>query len=632
MSDKNATDNKASSSPMQFRAEVSRLLDIVVHSLYSDKEVFLRELISNASDACDKLRYAALTQPELMDDNSDFTITIMPDKKARTLTVTDNGIGMTRDELIENLGTIARSGTNAFLEQLAENKDTKADVNLIGKFGVGFYAAFMVAQTVEVKSHKAGSDEAFCWTSDGRGEFTIESVAKTTRGTEVIIYLKQGEDEFLEPERLKHIISKYSDHIAVPVMIDGEDKPANRANALWLRNKNDITADQYKEFYHHVAHAFDEPALTAHWRAEGKIEYTGLLFVPSTKPFDLFDPKRRHGVKLYVKRVFITDEAEGLVPTYLRFLRGVIDSEDLPLNVSREMLQNNPMIAKIRQGITRRILSDLNKMGNDNADAYAKSWDNFGAVIKEGVYEDTENRTDLLKLLRCRTSSSEGKLVSLADYVARMKEGQDAIYFICGENAEKLMQNPHLEGFRAKGVEVLLLTDQVDDFWPMAVGEFDGKVFRSVTRAGDNLSKIKGVTPDKDTDTKDKPAEGDMASLVALVKLALGDEVKDVRSSDRLTSSPACLVSDEGDLDIHLERFLKQHNQVRTPSKRILELNPTHPLITKMAETAKASGASDKLGDIAWLLFDQARILDGESLSDPIAFSRRLEKVLSAAA
>lgn len=613
-------------SRMQFRAEVSRLLDIVVHSLYSEKEIFLRELVSNASDACDKLRYEALTQPELMGDEADFQIKISIDKKARTLTVSDNGIGMSRDELVENLGTIARSGTSAFLEQLADAKN-KPNVNLIGQFGVGFYAAFMVAQTVEVRSRKAGTAESWNWISDGKGEFTVEESDKSTRGTDIIVYLKQNEDEFLESERLRHIISKYSDHIAIPILIEGEDKPANRAGALWLRPKNEITADQYKEFYHHVGHAFDDPALTVHWRAEGKIEYTGLIFVPSMKPFDLFDPKRRHGVKLYVKRVFITDDAEGLVPPWLRFLRGVVDSEDLPLNVSREMLQNNPMLTKIKQGLTKRVLGDLVKFA-DNKEAYGKFWDNFGAVLKEGLYEDSENRADLLKLLRCRSTAGDG-LTSLDEYVSRMKEGQDTIFYICGENAEKLARNPHIEGFKAKGVEVLLLTDTVDDFWPPAVGEYQGKIFKSATRAGEELGKIKG----KDTDAaKDeaKPADdADTASLIALIKLTLGESVKDVRTTDRLTDSPVCLVADEGDLDIHLERFLKQHNQIRTASKRILELNPKHPLILKMAARSKQDGASDDLKDVAWLLFDQARLVDGESLSDPVAFGQRLGDVLS---
>jgi molecular chaperone HtpG len=608
-----------------FRAEVSRLLDIVVHSLYSEKEIFLRELISNASDACDKLRYEAITRPELTGDDPDFRITITTDKKARTITVSDNGIGMGRDELVENLGTIARSGTTAFLEQIAANKDKKSAVSLIGQFGVGFYAAFMVAQTVEVRSKKVGSKESWEWISDGKGEFTVEEGDKKTRGTEVIVYLKQGEDEFLDDNRLRHIIGKYSDHIAIPVLLNGEDKPANRASALWLRPKNDIKPEQYKEFYHHVAHAFDDPALTIHWRAEGKLEYTGLLFVPGTKPFDLFDPKRRHGVKLYVKRVFITDEAEGLVPPWLRFLRGVVDSEDLPLNVSREMLQNNPMLAQIKRGVTRRVLGDLIKFSEDAA-AYAKFWDNFGPVLKEGLYEDADYREVLLKLLRCHSSVGEG-LVSLETYVSRMKEGQKAIFYMCGDNAEKLMRNPHLEGFRAKGVEVLLLTDTVDDFWPPAVGEYKGKVFKSVTRAGEDLGKIKtGEEPKNDAAPE---AASDLASLIALMKLTLGDEVKDVRATDRLTESPVCLVADEGDLDMHLERFLKQHNQIRTPSKRILELNPKHPLIQKMAAGAKTVGASDALKDVVWLLLDQARLLDGEALADPAAFGKRINAVLA---
>ncbi|MDR3448168.1 MAG: molecular chaperone HtpG [Alphaproteobacteria bacterium] len=609
---------------MQFRAEVSRLLDIVVHSLYSEKEVFLRELISNASDACDKLRYEGLTQPELLGDDPDFRINISVDKKDRTITISDNGIGMTRDELVENLGTIARSGTAAFLQQVADAK--KADVSQIGQFGVGFYAAFMVAQAVEVVSRKAGSDESWEWESDGRGEFSIEEADKSSRGTEITIYLKQNEDEFLDVERLRAIIHKYSDHIGIPVLLNGEDKAANQAGALWMQSKSDITAEQYKEFYHHVAHAYDDAALTLHWRAEGVIEYTGLLFVPGMKPFDLFDPKRQHGVKLYVKRVFITDAAEGLVPPWLRFLRGVVDSEDLPLNVSREMLQNNPMIAKMRQGLTKRVLSDLGKFASDNPGDYAKFWENFGAVLKEGLYESSEYREDLSKLLRCRSTASDG-LVSLADYVGRMKPGQESIFYLCGENAEKLARNPHLEGFKAKDVEVLLLTDNVDDFWPAAVEKFGDKAFKSVTRAGEDLGKIAG----EDKKEEEKPAAEGMSDLIALMKLTLGDAIKDVRATDRLTSSAVCLTSDEGDLDIHLERFLAQHNQIRNASKRILEVNPKHTLIAQMAARAKQSGAADSLKDVAWLLFDQARLLDGDTLTDPVAFGERLGAVLAKA-
>ena len=615
-----------SQAAMPFKAEVSRLLDIVVHSLYSDKEIFLRELIANASDACDKLRYAALTQSHLLTGDSDFKITITPDAKARTLTVADNGIGMSREELTDNLGTIARSGTTAFLEQLATAKDAKPDVNLIGKFGVGFYAAFIVADRVEVKSRKAGSEESWCWASDGKGEFTVTPGDKATRGTEVVIHLKTGEHEFLEAERLRHIVGKYADHIAIPVTLAGEDKPANRAGALWLRPKAEITAEQYKEFYHHTAHAFDEPALTVHWRAEGKLEYTGLLFVPGTKPFDLFDPKRRHGVKLYVKRVFITDEAEGLVPPWLRFLRGVVDSEDLPLNVSREMLQNNPMLGHIRKGITRRVLSDLVKFAGGAAEPYAKFWTNFGPVLKEGLYEEAESRPELLKLLRCASSTSE-QPVSLDDYISRMKEGQASIYYICGESVERLQRNPHLEGFRAKGVEVLLLTDTVDDFWPAAVGEYQDKKFVSVTRAGADLGKIAGADAEADETPKETPKE--LAVLIDLLKTTLGDAVKDVRASANLTDSPVCLTADEGDLDIHLERFLKQHNQIKLPSKRILELNPQHPVIAKMTDKAGDQNATDDLTDAGWLLFDQARLADGESLSDPAGFGQRLARLLA---
>ena len=384
------------------------------------------------------------------------------------------------------------------------------------------------------------------------------------------------------PSGCGHIITQYSDHIAIPVILNDDDKPANRAGALWLRLKNEITADQYKEFYHHIAHAFDDAPLTVHWKAEGKLEYTGLLFVPGTKPYDLFDPKRRHGVKLYVKRVFITDEAEGLIPPWLRFLRGLVDSEDLPLNVSREMLQNNPMLAHIKRAVTKRVLGDLEKFAKDES-AYATFWDNFGAVLKEGLYEDSEYREDLLKLARFRSTAGE-KMASLEDYIARMKEGQEAVYYICGENAEALMRNPHLEGFRAKGVEVLLLTDNVDDFWPTAVGEYSGKPLRSVTRIGQELSKIK--SEDKKSYEAPPQNAGELDALIALMKLTLGNEVKDVRASDRLTESAVCLVADDGDIDIHLERFLKQHNQIKMPSKRILEINPKHPLIARM--TARA--------------------------------------------
>ncbi|PNQ98524.1 molecular chaperone HtpG [Azospirillum argentinense] len=619
---------------LSFQAEVSRLLDIVAHSLYSEKEVFLRELVSNASDACDRLRYAALTQPELSADDPNLKVRLLVDKEARTLTVADNGIGMNREDLVENLGTIARSGTAAFMRNLkdsAKEGDAKKDVNLIGQFGVGFYSAFMVADRVEVLTRKAGETQGWRWLSDGKGEFTISDVADLPRGTQIKLHLREGDDEYLEEHRLSAIVRKYSDHIAIPILFgEGEDaKSLNSASALWMRSKNEITAEQYTEFYHHVGHAFDDPWLTLHWRAEGAIEYTNLLFVPSSKPFDLFDPKRAHRVKLYVKRVFITDSAEGLLPPYLRFLRGVVDSEDLPLNISREMLQHNPMLAKIRAGITRRVLSELGKKARDTekAEEYAAFWENFGAVLKEGLYDDYEHRDDLLKLMRFRSTAGDG-LVSLEEYLGRMKEGQEAIFTISGDDIETLKRSPQLEGFKAKGVEVLLLTDPVDEFWVPSVGSFQDKPFKSVTRGGADLGKIQGG---EEKPAEEKASEGELTDLLVLLKLTLQDVVKDVRPSERLTDSAVCLVADENDMDMHLERLLKQHKQLgmdAPAAKRILEVNPAHPLIKRLAERAKASGAATSLDDAAWLLLDQARIVEGEALPDPAAFARRLASAM----
>ncbi len=622
---------------LSFQAEVTRLLDIVAHSLYSEKEVFLRELISNASDACDRLRYAALTQPDLLEDAPDFEIRLIVDQESRTLTVTDNGIGMNRSDLVENLGTIARSGSLDFLSKLGT--DQHGDVSLIGQFGVGFYAAFMVADRVEVLSRRAGEPESWRWTSDGKGSFSIGEAAESLpRGTQVVLHLKEDAGDYLEETRLSRVIQTYSDHIGLPIRFGtGADaRTLNKASALWTRSRNEITVDQYKEFYHHVSHAFDEPWLTLHWRAEGKLEYTGLLFVPSNKPFDLFDPRRSHRVKLYVRRVFITDEAEGLVPSWLRFLRGVIDSEDLPLNVSREMLQNNPVVTRIRAGLTKRVLGELEKTAADseNADAYRRFWTDFGAVVKEGLYEDSEHRDTLLKIARFRSTRGD-QLISLDDYVAEMKEGQEAIYFLSGDDSETLVRSPQLEGFRARGVEVLFLTDPVDEFWVPIVGSYQDKALTSVTRAGVDLAKI--ATKDSaagdgaSAETTDEtPAEGaGIDHLISLFKLTLGDAVKDVRTSVRLTDSAVCLVSDEGDMDIHLERLLKQHRQLSVgPAKRILELNPTHSLIRSLADRANTEGSGDTLADLAWLLLDQARIVEGEPPPDPSAFARRLAEAL----
>jgi molecular chaperone HtpG len=609
---------------LPFQAEVSRLLDIVANALYSDKEVFLRELISNAADACDRLRYAAITRPELTEDGAEMGIRLVVDKEARTLTISDAGIGMNRDELIQNLGTIAKSGTSAFLSTLG---DAKKDLSLIGQFGVGFYAAFMVSDRVEVLSRHAGEAEAWRWASEGKGEFTVAAAEKATRGTDITLHLKEGEDEFLEEWRIRQIVTKYSDHISVPIRFgtDAEAENLNHAAALWTRPKSEITADEYKEFYHHVAHAFDEPWATLHWRAEGVIDYTALLFVPKTKPFDMGDPGRKHDVKLYVKRVFITEGTEGLIPPYLRFLRGVVESEDLPLNISREMLQLSPVLAKIRTGVTKRVLSELSKRA-EKADEYAEFWSTFGPILKEGLYEDRDNRAELFKAVRFNSTNGQ-ELISIADYVGRMKPDQEAIYFLTGDNIANLRNSPHLEGFRSRGVEVLLLTDSIDEFWPAVVHDFEGKPLRSVTRAGDDLSKI-APAEGKDEEKAETAPEADVANLIALIKLTLGEAVKDVKVSPTLRESAVRLVAAEGAPDIHLEKLLRMHGQLQEASAHVLEINAGHRLIREMAKRASAAGAGDSLTDRIWLLLDQARILEGDAVLDPNAFARRLASVL----
>ncbi|WP_282604968.1 molecular chaperone HtpG [Pelagibius sp. Alg239-R121] len=614
---------------LSFQAEVSRLLDIVAHSLYSNKEIFLRELISNASDACDRLRYAALTQPELIADDPDFKIELSLSKDAKILTISDNGIGMNREDLVENLGTIARSGTAAFMDQLDGKQD---GTNLIGQFGVGFYSAYMVSDQVSVASRKAGEDQGWAWISDGRGEFTIgETDDAPARGTRITLHLRDDQEEFSDPMRLRGIVKTYSDHIPIPISLSEDDKEAealNTASAIWTRSKSEITDEQYTEFYHHVAHAFDEPWERMHFKAEGMIEYTGLLFIPASKPFDLFHPDRKHGVKLYVRRVFITDDCAELIPPYLRFLRGVIDTEDLPLNISREMLQHNPLLTKIRNGVAKRVVSELTKKANKDPEAFETFWTDFGAVLKEGIYEDDGQRDALLKLARFRSTVAEGT-TTLADYIGRMKEGQESIYYISGEDADNIKRSPQLEGFAAKGVEVLLFSDPVDEFWITSVPNFEGKSFKSVTRGGADLGKI-GAEDKSEKDEKDESDNGDtnVDSLIAFVKLALKDEVKDVRASERLTESAVCLVADEGDIDINLERILKQHKQLDTSAKRVLEINPKHSLVVALAKRIGKDGVGDELEDAAGLLLDQARILEGESLPDPVAFARRLSTLV----
>lgn len=602
-----------------FQAEVGKLLDIVAHSLYSHKEIFVRELISNASDACDRRRYAALTEPGLGD--GEFQITLAPDKKARTLSVADNGIGMDHDDLVDMLGTIARSGSQAFLDKLSG--DAAKDRALIGQFGVGFYSAFMVADQVRVLTRKAGGDGAWLWTSDGKGSFTIEEAEREGPGTTVTVHLAKGEKEFTDPDRLRHLVKTYSDHIPIPILL-GEDT-VNEASALWTRDKKGITEDQYKEFYHHAGHAFDDPWMVLHNRVEGVLSYINLLFIPSVRPFDLHQAERKQRVRLYVKRVFITDDCEGLLPAYLRFMRGIVDSEDLALNISRETLQNDPKLAKIRSGLVKRILGQLKKKAEKQPDGYAEFWGNFGAVLKEGIYEDPAHRDRILALARFATTGSDG-LASLDDYVRRMAQGQDAIYYITGEDSGKLAGSPQLEGFRERSIEVLLLTDPIDDFWISAVGEYQGKPFKSVTRGGADLDKFAAADKDDEKEDKKKKQEAPaLDGLCAALKDALGDAVKEVRVSGRLTDSPSCLVADEGDMDMHLERMLRQHQQLQgdLATLRVLEINPGHSLIRRLGELAE-SGKDGALADSAHLLLDQARIAAGEPVPDPGAFSRRL--------
>jgi molecular chaperone HtpG len=613
-----------------FEAEVSKLLDIVVHSLYSNTEIFLRELISNASDSCDKLRYAALTNEKLLDDGgSEFSIHIEVDKENRTLTISDNGIGMNKDDLVENLGTIAKSGTSEFMSSLTG--DSSKDVSLIGQFGVGFYSSFMVAEKVEVYARKAGETQGWLWVSDGRGSYSISESDDVCRGAKIVLHMRKEADEYLEPVRLKTVVTTYSDHVALPVVLaaipgeeDSEEETLNSASALWTRPKNEITDEQYTEFYHHVAHGYDEPWHTLHFRAEGAIEYTSLLYLPSNPPFDLFEPSRKSSVKLYVNRVFIADDLEGLLPPYLRFVKGVVDSPDLPLNVSREMLQDNPQLKKIQKGLVSKLLKELKDRSKD-AEEYNAFWSNFGSVLKEGLYEDFERRDEILELSRFRTSAGEDWR-SLKDYVSSFKEGQDAIYYITGSDVASLKRSPQLEGYIAKGVEVLLLTDPVDEFWVTSVGVYDKHPFRSASQSAGDLDTIAKNEADDDSDEKkdNEETQTDIDALIVSMQNALGETVKEVRASNRLTASAVCLVGEQGGMSLHLERMLKQHGQGDgLANARILEINPKHGLIQKLA------GQSDEIiGETAHLLLDQARIVEGETLPDPIAFGQRLSQAM----
>jgi molecular chaperone HtpG len=602
-----------------FQTEVSRLLDIVANALYTEREIFLRELVSNASDALDRLRYEAIAKPELLQGDSDFKVAVSFDAAARTVTISDNGIGMDRDALIKNLGTIAHSGTRELMKGMEEGKSK--DVNLIGQFGVGFYSVFMVANKVTVVSRRAGDKKAWVWTSDGKGSYELDETLKDTRGTDITLHIKDEASEFLLEERLKQVIKKYSDHINFPIEVMGQ--VANTASALWMRAKADVTADQYKEFYRSVSGAiqFDEPWQTMHWRAEGAFEYSNLLFIPSMKPFDLYDPRRHNNVKLYVKRVFITEGVDGLIPPFLRFLKGVVDSEDLPLNISREMLQANPMIAKMNSAITRKVLSELEDRAKSDIKEFENFWALFGPVVKEGLYDAHTHRDQLCRVARFYSSKSDG-LTSLDEYIERMSEGQEHIYYLSAPTVESARLSPQLEAFTAKGVEVLFMTDTIDEFWIPMQSDYKQKKFKSVTRGSTDLSKVKGLE-DK---PEEKPATPE--TLILMLKNMLKDEVKDVVVSERLVDSPVCLSAPESDVDIHMQRMLKKSQAYEGVHQHLLEVNARHPVIKKLEAMAHAGGQDDLIRDTALLLLDQARIVEGEPLKNPAEFVRRMSRAL----
>ena len=605
-----------------FQAEVSELLHLMVHSVYSETDIFLRELISNASDACDKLRYEAISKPELIGEGEAPSIRIIPDKKAGTLTVADTGIGMERQELVDNLGTIARSGTRAFVAKLAEAKD---GAGLIGQFGVGFYSAFMVADRIVVTSRRAGSNEAWTWSSSGGAGFEVapaseEDARRVTRGTEIVLHLKEDAKKYLETYEIERIVGAYSDNIQFPIQLvpeEGEPRQINSASALWQRSKSELTAEDYTKAYKSIANAFDEPAMTLHYRAEGRYSYAVLLFAPSTKPFDMFEPSRKGKVKLYVRRVFITDDAD-LLPAYLRFIRGVVDSEDLPLNISREMLQNNPQLAQIRKAVATRVIGELETLGEKEPETFDKIWAAFGAVIKEGIYEDFERREKLLAL--SRFASTAGEKRTLKQYVADLKPNQTEIYFLVGDSIERLKSNPRLEAASARGIEVLLLTDPVDAFWTSAQLEFEGKPLKSLSQGDLNFDLIPLLDENKDNA---EPA-ADEAATIAIIKASLGDRVTDVKASTRLTTSASCLVAGSHGPDRELERLLSQQNRgMRT--KPILEINLRHPLVSAIAGKGGDKAIAD---DLSLLLLEQAQILDGEVPEDPAAFAARLNRLV----
>ena len=620
------------SEKLEFQTEVSQLLKLMINSVYSEKEVFVRELVSNASDACDKLRYLSNTKETLLKDDPNFKIQITIDKKNNLITISDNGIGMNKKDLVSNLGTIARSGTAHFLKELSESK-TK-DLSLIGQFGVGFYSAFMVASQTKVTTRKAGENKLWIWTSDGESSFTIDesensNLLESNRGTSIELTLTKESKEYLDKDRIENIIKRYSDHISIPIYVsDGSEKKdekidsVNSASAIWTRPKNKITEEQYKEFYNHAGQMFDDPWMISHYKAEGKIEYTVLNFIPSTKPFDLYDPARENRLKLYVKRVFITDNCPELIPPYLRFLRGIIDSEDLPLNISREMLQNNPVVTKIRSSLVKRTISDLKKKIDKDRESYEKFWENFGPVLKEGIYEDFEKKDSILEISLFKNSKSK-KLITLNEYIESMGKKQKDIYFMTGDSYENIINNPSLEGYKSRDINVLILDDPVDSFWTSSTPSYQEKSFKSVTRGMDDLNKIDG-------EKKDDKNEKSVEPLINLLKEKLKEKVKDVRVSSRLTDSPVCLVSDEGAMDPQLEKILQQHNQLNQGlSLKVLEINPQHKLIKKLAKMSKDKTSITEVENISILLYEQSKILDGEKPSDPVEFSKKLIETIT---
>ena len=630
---KQTANNSAAPEKMAFQAEVKQLLQLMIHSLYSNKEIVLRELISNASDAADKLRFEALADGALYEDDSELKIRVAFDKEARTVSISDNGIGMSRDEVIANIGTIAKSGTKEFFNALTG--DQAKDANLIGRFGVGFYSSFIIADKVTLITRRAGATDAVRWQSSGEGDYTLEAAEKAARGTEIILHLRDGEDEFLSDWKLKTIIRKYSDHITLPIVMKksewkegaevatDDDETVNRASALWARNKNDISEDEYKEFYKHVSHDFEAPLAWSHSRVEGNQEYISLLYIPTKAPFDLYDRERRHGIKLYVKRVFIMEDAEKLMPQYLRFVRGVIDSADLPLNVSREILQSSRDVDAIKAGSTKKILSLLEDLAENKTEDYATFYKEFGRVLKEGVGEDFANKDKIAALLRFASThaDTDAQVVSLKDYIARMQPEQEVIYYITADSFAAAQHSPHLEIFRKKGIEVLLMSDRVDEWLLGSLTDFEGKKLQSIAKGDLDLGKL-----ESDTEKEiHKKIEDEAKSLLERIKKTLGDQVKDVRVTHRLTDSPACLISDAEDLSGNLARMLKAAGQNTPETKPILEINPTHKLVKRLeAETSEAV-----FSDLSLVLFDQALLAEGGVLNDPASFVKRMNSLIS---